>query len=236
MSRPRKGLDLDKTRLLEEARRRRGRFRRAILSWAQENLRDFPWRRDRTPYRVLVAEVILRRTTSTAALRIYEEFLRRWPDIRALSQADTGELESLLEVVGYHKRRARILVDMARYIVENYGGTIPKDREALLKVPHVGPYIAGAILSLGYGLPAAMVDSNVYRILSRCFRDYLPARGKYRVIRGLADMLVPEEDHVLYNLGLVDLGALVCRYGAPRCGQCPLYSVCDLGRGSHVGR
>ncbi len=234
MSEPRQQLDPDTALLLEEARRRREEFREAVLEWAKKNLRNFPWRRDRTPYRVLVAEVILRRTTSTAALRVYEEFLRRWPDIEALSRADVGELETLLKRVGYHKRRARILVEMAKYIVQNYGGTIPREEGALLKIPHVGSYIAGAVLSLGYGVPAAMVDSNVHRILSRCFRRYLPKRGVARAIQRLAGMLVPEEGHATYNLGLLDLGALVCRYDRPRCHECPLSRLCDTAK-SRIG-
>jgi A/G-specific adenine glycosylase len=223
------GADPGVLRLLEEAERRRDRFQRAVLDWASKNLRDFPWRRDRTPYRVLVAEVILRRTTSTAALRVYEEFLRRWPDIRALSEADEGELEALLESVGYHRRRARILVDIAKFIVGQYGGAIPCERGALLRIPHVGPYIAGAILSLGYGVPSTMVDSNVERVLSRVFSRHLPARGRSRAIHEVARVLVPSEGHAVFNLGLLDLGALVCRYGRPNCGICPLYTVCDMG-------
>ena len=113
--------------LLEEVRRRRKRFQEAVLRWARANLRSFPWREERTPYRVLVAEVILRRTTSTAASRIYEKFLERWPDIHSLSKAEAGELERVLEAVGYHKRRARILIDMARHIERDYGGVIPAD-------------------------------------------------------------------------------------------------------------
>jgi A/G-specific adenine glycosylase len=221
-------MDTKVSHLLEEVERRKDRFQRAVLDWAGRNLRDFPWRRNRTPYSVLVAEVILRRTTSTAALRIYEEFLRRWPDIRALSEADKSELEALLKVVGYHRRRAGILVDIAKFVVNQYGGVIPCERSALLRIPHVGPYIAGAILSLGYGIPSAMVDSNVERILSRVFSRCLPARGRSRAIHEVARVLVPSENHAMFNLGLLDLGALVCRYGKPKCDVCPLYTICDM--------
>lgn len=221
--------------LLEEAERRRGAFQRAVLEWARRNLRDFPWRKDRTPYKVLVAEVILRRTTSKAASRVYGEFLKNWPDIKSLSRAGVSELEGVLKAVGYHKRRARILVDIAKYIEENYGGEIPRGREALLRIPHVGPYVAGAVLSLGYGIPAAMVDSNVSRILSRCFKDSLPKRGLARALQMLAEALIPEEEHATYNLGLLDLGALVCRYDRPRCSICLLRATCDTG-GSTSGK
>jgi len=233
MPKPVREADLEILRLLEEVRKRRKKFQKLVLQWAMANLRSFPWREERTPYRILVAEVILRRTTSTAASRIYKKFLEKWPNIRSLSRAEIEELERVLEAVGYHKRRARILVDMARYIEKNYGGVIPADMASLLRVPHVGPYIAGAILSLGYGVPAAMVDSNVQRILSRCFHNYLPERGQTKTIQTVTEALVPNKEHVLFNLGLLDLGALICRYDRPRCDECPLRPVCDLGGMSH---
>ncbi|RLF03707.1 MAG: hypothetical protein DRK00_08365 [Thermoprotei archaeon] len=123
--------------LEEEARSRQGKLARAILTWGKKNIRDFPWRKERTPYRILVAEVLLRRTTSTAALRVYEEFLKKWPDVRSLANANVDELEQLLVAVGYHKQRSRILVNIARFINKEYDGNIPSDKERLLKIPHI---------------------------------------------------------------------------------------------------
>ena len=123
---------------------------------------------------MLVAEVILRRTTATAAARVYDEITQRYPDVLALSQANTCDLEVLLLSVGYYKRRALILKEAAALVVAEYGGEIPDTQEALLRIPQVGPYTAGAILCLGFGIPAAMVDSNVLRIISRLFCNSLP--------------------------------------------------------------
>lgn len=215
---------------MDEIKRRQNYFRGAILKWASMNLREFPWRRDRTPYKVLVAEIILRRTTSKAALKVYEGFLQKWPDIISLSKANPTELEEFLKAVGYHKQRAAILIEMAKYIMENYGGRIPAHKEDLLRIPHVGFYTASAILSLGYGVRAAMVDSNVQRILKRYFQKYLPERLSTKLIQEIADFLVPEENHEIYNLALLDLGALICRYNKPRCDRCPLQSTCDIGK------
>ena len=212
---------------LEEARRRKRYFQQALLEWAKSNLREFPWRKNRTPYRVLVAEVILRRTTSKAASRVYEEFLKRWPDVRSLASADIRELEEFLKAIGYHKQRAKILKSMANFIVSEYGGRIPNDIKLLLRIPHVGFYIAGAILSLGYGTPAPMVDSNVQRILTRVFKRHLPEKPPLRLLLSLARELLPEDRHEIFNLALLDLGALICRYDRPRCEKCPLAPLCD---------
>jgi len=218
--------------VMREVIKRKKQFQSTVLDWARHNLRDFPWRKKRTPYSILVAEVILRRTTSKAALRVYEEFLKRWPNIKELSKADNQMLEELLKKIGYHKRRAKILVDIARFVEEEYSGKIPKNKEDLMRIPHVGHYITGAILSLGYDVPAPMVDSNVQRILSRVFRDHLPEKGLSRVLYKIAEALVPNEGHVLFNLGLIDLGALVCRYDRTICSACPLSNVCDTSESS----
>jgi len=213
--------------LLAQVERRKYDIRRAILEWGRHNIRDFPWRRNRSPYKVLVSEILLRRTTASAVLRVYEAFLARYPDVWSLAKADLGELESLLKTIGYHKERALILQEIANVIVCKYGGEIPKDKDELLRIPHIGSYIAGAILSLGYGIPAAMVDSNVERIYSRVFAKSIPKKGLRHAILAIAEGLVPPERHEVYNYALLDLGATVCRYDRPRCKICPLSGLCD---------
>jgi A/G-specific adenine glycosylase len=212
-----------------EVRRKRREIVRRTLLWGRDNVRDFPWRRDRTPYRVLVAEIILRRTTAKAACRVYGAFLRRYPDVYTLSRADVGELEALLSAIGYHKQRALILKEVAQFIVSKYNGVIPDRREDLEAIPHVGHYTAGAVLSLGYGIPSAMVDSNVERVIGRVFSRALPARGRKREVLEVAEAIVPREGHELFNLAMLDLGALVCRYRGEACQECPLLEVCDTG-------
>jgi A/G-specific adenine glycosylase len=198
-----------------------------LLRWGRQNIRDFPWRRNRTPYSVLVAEIILRRTTAKAACRVYETFLKRYPNIGALSRANVVELEELLSPIGYHKRRALILKEVAQFIVSIYSGTIPDKKEALEKIPHIGQYISGAILSLGYGIPSSMVDSNLQRILQRVFSRALPIRNRRRHVIEIAEAIVPKEEHELFNFAMLDLGALVCRYNKKACQECPLSDVCD---------
>ena len=173
-----------------------------------------------------MAEVLLRRTTASAVLRIYEAFLNSYPTIGDLANADEKKLETFLSTIGYQKQRAKILKSIATFIVREYWGKVPRSTENLLRIPHVGPYIAGAILSFGYDAPAAIVDSNVERIMKRVFSNHLPNKTSLQVVQYLADALVPKRGHMIYNLGLLDLGALVCRYDSPRCQQCPIKTIC----------
>ncbi|MEM2615108.1 MAG: hypothetical protein QXO15_12935 [Nitrososphaerota archaeon] len=205
---------------------------KAILKWGREHARAFPWRENRDPYKVLVAEVILRRTTAKAANRIYEEFLRRYPNLETLTQAREGDLESILSAVGYHKRRASILKEIASFIISEFGGVIPRTKADLLRVPHIGHYIAGSILSLGYGIRSAMVDSNVQRIISRVFAGVLPLRKRPELIIEIAEALVPVKGHETFNFGMLDLGALICRYDKRLCWECPIKEVCDSATGN----
>ncbi len=216
-------------RLLSVAHKRRIGIRAELSRWASSNLRDFPWRRERTPYRIMVAEFLLKRTTSTAVARVYDNFLSQYPTIEELVRADTGKLESILKAIGYHRVRAKAMKETATNIVENYGGEIPSDFDALTSVPNIGHYTAGAILSLGFGILAPMVDSNVERILRRAFRDTLPEKAVPKALLTIAKELVPNKWHDIFNLALVDLGAKVCTYRIPYCDRCPIRRSCDTG-------
>lgn len=205
---------------------RRNQFQYKLLKWAEENYRHFPWRENRTPYRILISESLLKRTTATAALRLYDVFLCTYPTIDDLANADRKKLEKTLSSLGLQRQRSRLMLEMARYLV-SCGCEVPSDRESLLKIPHVGEYTVAAVLSFGYGIPAALVDSNVERILRRVFASDIPEKSSQKIIRDIANSLLPVEEHVQYNYGLLDLGALVCRYVNPKCPICPLKELCD---------
>ncbi len=202
------------------------RWQGAVVSWEEEHGRDFPWRHDRTPYRVLVAEVLLKRTTSTAAARKYAEFLERWPDPRALAAARLPDLVEFFRGIGLYNQRAKLAKEMAKVLVAEFGGEVPCDLGALLRVPGVGRYTADAVLSFGCGIPRAVVDSNVERVLRRAF-----GVEKKAELYQLAQLLVPTEKHDVYNYGMLDLGATVCSYRGPKCADCPVARLCM--RASH---
>ena len=113
------------------------------------------------------------------------------------------------------------------FILDELGGNIPADMESLLRIPNIGPYTAGAILSLGFGIRAPMVDSNVERILKKLFLNYLPDQRVNAILRKVAEVIVPEIDHQTFNLAFVDLGSKICTYRKTHCKECPLKKICD---------
>lgn len=213
--------------LLRTVNVRTTQIRSCLLVWAETHFRCFPWREAPTPYSVLVAETLLRRTTASAVSKLFNAFILQYPDIQKLAEADRDKLEKLLLKVGYNKQRARILIEIAQFAVNHYNCQIPGDKKMLLKIPHVGDYTANAIMSLGYGIPSAMVDSNVSRIIKRVFKSQLPEKVSLKTIQTVADMLAPQEGNQRYNLTLLDFGALICTYGIPKCTICPLNQICD---------
>jgi len=197
--------------------------------WSKTNLRYFPWREGKSPYSILLTEILLKRTTSKAAASVYHDFLETYPNMVALAEADKATLQSMLKRIGLQIQRTRAIIEMAGYVVKNFGGEIPSSKEDLERIPHVGSYTAAAVRSFGYGIRDAVVDSNVMRIIRRLFAK---AIGKRKVslseFQQLAEMLLPEK-HQNHNFAMVDLGALVCRYDYPRCWFCPLKKACDTG-------
>ena len=216
------------SRALKHAiKQKKGEFTRLTLNWALSHLRDYPWREPgRTSYEVLVAEVLLKRTTATAAARVYDAFIHRFPSIQAINNASEEQLASALSKVGLQRQRAKAIKALARYLTEEQGDNIPSDLDHLLGIPGLGEYSARAVLSFGFGIPVAVVDTNVERILVRVFQKVLPPRPPGRLLQELASSLLPSESHRKHNLGLLDLGALMCRY-IPLCPECPLAPICD---------
>lgn len=207
---------------------KKGEFSHSISSWALSHMRDYPWREPgRTAYEVLVAEVLLKRTTATAAARVYEAFIHEFPSIQTINSASEEQLASALSRVGLQRQRAKAIKALGLYLYEELGGNIPSELDHLLGIPGLGEYSARAVLSFGYDIPVAVVDANVERILCRVFQNLLPQRSPGRLFQELASSLLPSESHRRQNLGLLDLGALVCRYVDPLCPECPLAPVCD---------
>lgn len=210
---------------------RKARFVRRLLKWGRANPRSFPWRDPgRTPYEVLVAELLLKRTTSKAAARAYPIFLNRFPSFSAIAEAREPYLASVLQPVGLSKQRAKGFREMAKHVEKVHHGTLPSRIAALEQLPHTGPYSARAVASFAYNQRAAIVDSNVIRVLSRVFAKSVPERQSLKAWQALADCLVPNREHRLYNYALLDLGATVCRYDRPHCSECPLAVICDSAK------
>lgn len=210
---------------------------RAVCAWFGAGARDLPWRRvdpklgRRDAYRSLLSELMLQQTQVSRVLGHYDAFVRRFPDIWSLARAELSEVLALWSGLGYY-RRARHLHAAARAIVADFGGEVPREVEALLRLPGVGRYTAGAIASMVYGFPAPLVDGNVARVLLRVHgRELDQARG-VRWAWGVAERLAvtaaatPGAGPGTLNEGLMELGALVCTPRSPVCGTCPLANLC----------
>jgi A/G-specific adenine glycosylase len=198
-----------------------------LISWEKENCRPFPWRKDTTTYRVFISEVLLKRTTSKAADRVFEQFIGLFPDIQTLYKADVNLIEEVLKPIGLYKQRAKGLKETAKVIVEEYSGEFPQEYASLLKIPHIGPYTAGAIQSIGMGVSAPMIDSNVYRVITRAFQDLLPEKPTQKTVTEIVRVILPETGHEYFNWGLIDLGALVCTYRSCCKENCPVKEFCN---------
>jgi len=203
------------------------RAARRLARWFEADHRDLPWRRDPAPWRVLVAETMLQQTRIATVVPRFEALLSRFPDPAAMAAADGDEVLALWSGLGYY-RRARNLHAAARAIAERHGGRVPDDRAALLDLPGVGAYTAGAVLSIAFGRAEPIVDGNVERVLSRLFLVRgNPKRGAAKKrLWALAEEFVRAAPPAAVNQGMMELGALVCLPRAPRCGGCPLAGGC----------
>jgi A/G-specific adenine glycosylase len=210
-------------------------FARPLLSWYDAGRRRLPWRDHPDLYRVWVSEIMLQQTQVETVLPYYERFLKSFPDIPSLAAASEDQLLTAWSGLGYYSR-ARNLNRAARIICDVHQGRFPTDYQEVLKLPGIGPYTAGAILSIACNQPWPALDGNVRRLLSR----YLAVEAPDRLLTDLLQRLV-SHDGVRprvsdLNQSLMELGALVCTPRSPRCGSCPLASSCHAfaaGRQSH---
>ena len=199
-----------------------------LLDWFTWNKRTLPWRTDPTPYHVWVSEIMLQQTRVAAVLGYYARFMQALPDVKALAEADEDELMKLWQGLGYYNR-ARNLKKAAQVIVEKFGGTFPDTYEDILSLPGIGEYTAGAVASIGFGIPVPCVDGNVLRVLTRLIGDDsdITKPETKRFLRDALLMAIPKENPAAFNQALMELGALVCvPNGAPDCENCPLKKQC----------
>ncbi|MDL2293566.1 A/G-specific adenine glycosylase [Ruminococcaceae bacterium OttesenSCG-928-D13] len=198
-----------------------------LLEWFHQNRRPLPFRLDPSPYHIWISEIMLQQTQVATALPYYERFIAELPDIAALAGCDEGRLLKLWEGLGYYSR-ARNLQKAARVVMERHGGELPASYEALLALPGIGPYTAGAVASIAFGLPEVAVDGNVLRVMARLTADDgdIAQPDAKRRLGAEARHQLPPDAPGPYNEALMELGALVCVPGTPRCGSCPLAGIC----------
>ena len=217
--------EADQTLSAEERMRA---IHRPLLSWYEAHARILPWREDPKPYRVWISEIMLQQTRVEAVKPYFERFMKELPDIPALAAVEDDRLMKLWEGLGYYNR-ARNLKKAAGVLMETCQGKMPEDYETLLGLPGIGSYTAGAIAPIAFGIPVPAVDGNVLRVLSRVLasREDILKQSTRRWMEELIKKTMPQNRASHFNQGLIEIGAIVCvPNGLPRCGECPLASLC----------
>lgn len=203
-----------------------------LLAWYDENRRTLPWREEVSAYGTWVSEIMLQQTRVAAAVPYFKRFMAQYPTVESLANADTAHLLKLWEGLGYYSR-ARNLQKAAQIITSQYGGQFPQSYDALIALPGIGDYTAGAILSIAFSQPVPAVDGNVLRVTARITGSRLDVlSGKTRALfRSWMAQVIPPRRPGAYNQALMDLGAAVCLPGgAPLCEVCPAAAFCSARR------
>lgn len=203
-------------------------LRKKLLSWYRKHKRNYPWRETGDPFKILIAEIMLRRTKADQVRPIYEQLMAEFPDIGSLAKADIRSLKRIMYPIGL-TQRANTISLVVSVIKDKYGSLVPKTRRELITLPGIGDYSAGAVLSLAYNKNEVMVDSNVVRLFTRYFGIKPSKRGYQdaniiKIARLLASSKAPSKA----NLALLDFAALICTPRNPRCTQCPLNKTCSM--------
>ena len=198
-------------------------FRRRLLRWYRRNGRDLPWRDTRDPYRILVSEIMLQQTQVDRVLPKYHEWLDRYPSLESLAAAPEAEVIDAWRPLGYNIRPTRLQA-IARESVTKYGGELPGDEATLRSFKGIGAYTAGAVMSFAFGKRAAILDTNVARVLFRVFVGRGDPRGHAMDKRlwAISRAVLPHRHVFDFNQALMDFGATVCSARKPLCGGCPM--------------
>jgi A/G-specific adenine glycosylase len=206
-------------------------FRRRLLSWFSRHARPLPWRQTREAYPIWISEIMLQQTQVSTVIPYFERFLRRFPTVRELAAGDEQDVLRLWEGLGYY-RRARQLHAAARRIVEEHDGKFPAQPEELRRLPGIGRYTTGAILSLAFDSRQPILEANTLRLFARllAFRgDTLASTGQ-KLLWNAAEAILPRRQCGRVNQSLMELGSLVCTARAPRCMVCPVATLCASRR------
>jgi len=205
------------------------RIAESLLNWFNKHKRSFSFRWTTDPYGVLVLEIMLRKTTARQVDSIWPRFMELFPTPQHLAEASLQEVEAVLAPLGL-RQRARQLQEIARIIIEEWDGKVPRDPEELKKLPGVGSYIAGCVASFCYNVKLPLIDSNVERVLSRLLAQKLLGLTKSQASRLLCKAYLdaaPNRDLMRFHCALLDLASKVCRPKDPRCNDCPLRGWCS---------
>ncbi len=203
-------------------------FSSSLLLWDKiQNKRQMPWKGEKDPYKIWISEIILQQTRVQQGLDYYNHFIQQFPDVKSLAIAKEEKVYKLWEGLGYYSR-CRNIIETAKYIHHNLNGIFPDKYEEVISLKGIGSYTASAIMSFAFNKPYAVLDGNVYRVLSRFFGIELPintSEGK-KYYATLSQLLLDKKQPALYNQAIMDFGAVVCKPVLPLCTICPLQKKC----------
>ena len=203
-------------------------FRRRMLFWFKKHGRIFPWRQNHDPFKVLIAELMLRRTRAEQVEQVFQELFDRYPDARSLALGNSKDVESILHHLGLHWRTPSFQ-KVAGIIANNYSGTVPEEREELNRLPGVGAYVAGAVLSIAYNKREWIVDSNIVRVFKRYFGIDTSKEGRRdRHVIEISKMYVSTRNPRAANLAIIDFAAIICVPRSPKHQECPIKKECNF--------
>lgn len=202
-------------------------LRRRLIKWYQHNHRHLPWRETDDPYAIWISEVMLQQTTVVTVIPYYHRFMKRFPGVKDLAQADLLAILKIWEGLGYYAR-ARNLHRAAQIVQHRYGGRIPSEMDDFKELPGVGDYIGAAVLSIAFNQPFAVVDGNVKRVLSRLRLIESPVNrsASHKVFKLAASEILDPLRPGTFNQALMELGALLCKPRQPECSECPVQTHC----------
>lgn len=203
-------------------------FQTDLIEWFEMEMRDLPWRKDQDPYKVWVSEVMLQQTRVDTVIPYFTRFLEKFPSIEVLANADEDQVLKAWEGLGYYSR-VRNLQTAVKEVHEKYEGQVPDDPKEISTLKGVGPYTAGAILSIAYGKPEPAVDGNVMRVLSRILLiwDDIAKPSSRKIFETAVRSLISHEKPSYFNQALMELGALICTPTSPSCLLCPVRDHCQ---------
>ena len=208
--------------------KRKNQFQQFLLNWYDENKRPLPWRFTNDPYLIWVCEIMAQQTRINFLLDYYNRFVRQFPNVQSLAEAQESDVLKAWEGLGYYTR-ARNLQKSAKKIVSDFNGVIPRTKKELLSLPGIGEYTAGAIMSIAYDIPVPAVDGNVLRVFSRLGNNDsdISSPQTRQTTADLVAAVMPKERAGCFTQALMELGALICIPKNPDCAHCPVSELCE---------
>lgn len=203
------------------------KFQNDLLQWYELNHRQLPWRQNKDPYHILVSEIMLQQTRVDTVIPYYERFMKWFPTVKDFAEAEEEKILKSWEGLGYYSR-VRNLHSAIKEVSESYGGEIPSNKEEISKLKGIGPYTAGAVLSIAYGKPEPAVDGNVMRVYSRIFKiqEDIAKPATRKIFEQRVNETISHQDPSSFNQALMELGALICTSTSPKCLNCPVKNHC----------